>query len=148
MKTLLACLLTAACLAPAARAATDETAAAKKICDQYKDAVIWLSAVAKISISASDYKTPMTIPDTSTVYSLLTISEPGSNLVTDINVQVRIIHTYDRDVTLALQHPDGTEVLLVRRPATSTATRARVFAPALSASNSKSTLKSPARANR
>ncbi len=63
MKTLLTCLLTAACLAPAAHAATDETAAAKKICDQYKDAVVWLSAVAKISISASDSKTPMNIPD-------------------------------------------------------------------------------------
>jgi S1-C subfamily serine protease len=63
MTTIITCLLTAACLAPAARAATDETAAAKKICDQYKDAVVWISAVAKISISASDSKTPLNIPD-------------------------------------------------------------------------------------
>lgn len=59
--------------------------------------------------------TPIFIPDTSTVYSLLTINEAGSNLLTDVDVHVRINHTWDRDVTLGLQHPDGTEVLLVRR---------------------------------
>jgi 1,4-alpha-glucan branching enzyme len=59
--------------------------------------------------------TPMFIPDTSTVYSLLAIDLPGSNTITDIDVRVRINHTFDRDITLGLQHPDGTEVLLVRR---------------------------------
>ena len=59
--------------------------------------------------------TPVFIPDTSTVYSLLAISLPDNPTLADVNVQVRINHTYDRDVTLALEHPDGTEVLLVRR---------------------------------
>jgi subtilisin-like proprotein convertase family protein len=36
-------------------------------------------------------------------------------VVTEINVHLRINHTYDRDLVLALEHPDGTEVLLVRR---------------------------------
>jgi subtilisin-like proprotein convertase family protein len=45
----------------------------------------------------------------------LTIDEPGSNVISDINVQIRINHTYDHDLTLALQHPDGSEVLLVNR---------------------------------
>lgn len=59
--------------------------------------------------------TPRLIPDTSTVYSVLTIAETGNPLLTKVRARVRINHSYDRDVTLALQHPDGTEVPLVRR---------------------------------
>jgi len=58
---------------------------------------------------------PTVIPDNSTVYSDLTISEAGAPVISDINVQIRINHTYDRDLALALQHPDGSEVLLVNR---------------------------------
>ncbi|MBU1692693.1 MAG: alpha amylase C-terminal domain-containing protein [Verrucomicrobia bacterium] len=58
---------------------------------------------------------PKPIADASTTYSTLTIDEPGSNVVSDVNVQIRINHNYDRDLTLALQHPDGAEVLLVNR---------------------------------
>ena len=59
--------------------------------------------------------TPKQIADASTTYSDLTISQPGTNVVSDVNVRLRIHHTYDRDLTLALQHPDGSEVLLVTR---------------------------------
>ena len=59
--------------------------------------------------------TPMEIPDDTTVYSELALAEPGGPVVTDLNVFLRIDHTYDWDLTLALQHPDGTEVLLVNQ---------------------------------
>ena len=58
---------------------------------------------------------PMEIPDDMTVYSELAIAEPGGPVVTDLNVFLRINHTYDWDLTLALQHPDGSEVLLVNQ---------------------------------
>lgn len=82
------------------------------VLDQVIGQVIQTPPVTNLFFSTD---TPIFIPDTSTVYSLLNINLPGSNLLSDLNVQVRINHTYDRDVTLALQHPDGTEVLLVRR---------------------------------
>lgn len=86
MKKTIACFLTAAVLAPSLRAATDESAAAKKICDQYKDAVIWISAVAKISISASDSKTPMNIPDREQkAEGLGTIVDPSGMVVTALS---------------------------------------------------------------
>lgn len=59
--------------------------------------------------------TPTPIPDNSTVYSELAIAEPGEPVVGDVDVRLRINHTYDRDLVLALQHPDGSEVLLVNR---------------------------------
>ncbi len=58
---------------------------------------------------------PTEIPDNTTVYSELTIAEPGEPVVADLNVFLRINHTYDWDLTLALQHPDGSEVLLVNQ---------------------------------
>ncbi len=58
---------------------------------------------------------PKPIADASTTYSTLTVNDPGSNTVSDVNVLVRINHSYDRDLTLALQHPDGSEVILVNR---------------------------------
>lgn len=82
------------------------------VLDQVIGGVIHIPPVTNLFASTD---TPVFIPDTSTVYSLLTINQPGSNILTDVDVQVRINHTWDRDVTLALQHPDGTEVLLVRR---------------------------------
>lgn len=59
--------------------------------------------------------TPMRIVPARTTNSLLTIDEPGSNIVGDVQVMVRINHSYDRGLTLALQHPDGTEVILINR---------------------------------
>ena len=58
---------------------------------------------------------PVPIPDSSTVYSELAIEELGDPVIEDIDVRIRINHTYDRDLVLALQHPDGSEVLLVNR---------------------------------
>ncbi|MGD9611925.1 MAG: alpha-amylase family glycosyl hydrolase [Kiritimatiellia bacterium] len=60
-------------------------------------------------------ETPTPIPDNATAYSEVAIAEPGEPVVTDIDVRLRIDHTYDRDLVLALQHPDGSEVLLVNR---------------------------------
>ena len=59
--------------------------------------------------------TPTPIPDNATVYSDLVVAEPGAPLVADVNVFLRIDHTYDWDLTLALEHPDGSEVLLVNQ---------------------------------
>ncbi|MGD9781352.1 MAG: alpha-amylase family glycosyl hydrolase [Kiritimatiellia bacterium] len=58
---------------------------------------------------------PMAIADASTTYSDLAIDLAGSNAVRDVDVWIRIDHTYDKDLVLALQHPDGSEVLLVNR---------------------------------
>ncbi len=58
---------------------------------------------------------PSPIPDDSTVYSDLAIEESDNPVIEDIDVRIRINHTYDRDLVLALQHPDGSEVLLVNR---------------------------------
>lgn len=55
------------------------------------------------------------IPDDSTVYSDLEIAEAEDPVVADVDVWVRIKHAFDWDLTLALQHPDGTEVLLVKQ---------------------------------
>lgn len=58
---------------------------------------------------------PAPIQDNGTTVSDLVIAEPGDPVATDIDVFLRINHTYDRDLVLALVHPDGSEVLLVRR---------------------------------
>lgn len=58
---------------------------------------------------------PKFIGNISNTYSTLTIAEAGSNTISDINVQVRLNHTYDRDLTLTLIHPDGSEVILATR---------------------------------
>ena len=58
---------------------------------------------------------PMAIADASTTYSDLAIDLAGSNVIRDVDVRIRINHTYDKDLVLALQHPDGSEVLLVNR---------------------------------
>jgi 1,4-alpha-glucan branching enzyme len=57
----------------------------------------------------------LAIADNSTTYSELTIAEAGAPVIGDVNVQLRINHNYDKDLVLALQHPDGSEVLLVNR---------------------------------
>ena len=87
MKHLIPCLLAAACLLPAvSRAATDDTAAAKKICDQYKEAVIWISGVAKISISSGDSRNPMNIPDREQKFEAVgTIIDPSGMVVTALS---------------------------------------------------------------
>ena len=46
-----------------------------------------------------------------TIYCTNIVSA-GSSLIDDVNVGVRLNHTYDSDLVLAAQHPDSTEVIL------------------------------------
>lgn len=56
--------LTTGLFAPPAMPAADDFAAiARKIFEQHKDSVIWVSVVAKITINSSDAKSPLNIPD-------------------------------------------------------------------------------------
>ena len=52
----------------------------------------------------------MPIPDLSTVEVPLNVPDTGS--ITDVNVKVRLNHTFDGDLELRLVAPDGTTVLL------------------------------------
>ncbi len=58
---------------------------------------------------------PTPILDDATTYSDVVINEKGEYVVSDIDVRIRIDHPFDRDLVLALQHPDGSEALLVNR---------------------------------
>ncbi|MFZ4395562.1 MAG: M6 family metalloprotease domain-containing protein [Kiritimatiellia bacterium] len=58
---------------------------------------------------------PKAIVDSSTIYIDNTITLAGVNYLDDVNASVRLDHTFDSDLTLALQHPDGTVVLLSNR---------------------------------
>ena len=52
------------------------------------------------------------IPDTQTVYSTLPVALPSQGVLDDVDVSLRIIHPYVGDLQLALQHPDGKEIML------------------------------------
>src|SRR5215470_17275436 len=73
-------------LAPPA-GAEETAAAAKKIFSDQQDAVVWLSAVAKISYNAEGAKdSPVNIPDReSKVESLGTIIDPSGMVVTALS---------------------------------------------------------------
>ncbi|MFZ4395561.1 MAG: Ig-like domain-containing protein [Kiritimatiellia bacterium] len=58
---------------------------------------------------------PKAIVDSSTIYIDNTITLAGVNYLDDVNASVRLDHTFDSDLILALQHPDGTEVLLANQ---------------------------------
>ena len=58
---------------------------------------------------------PKAIPDNQTTYSDLTISGSGFTSVEKATAWVRINHTWNDDMVIALQHPDGTEVILANR---------------------------------
>ncbi|HEX7180496.1 MAG TPA: proprotein convertase P-domain-containing protein [Thermoanaerobaculia bacterium] len=58
--------------------------------------------------SSGDISVPL--PDLNVVESTLAVPDLGG--VTDINVSVRLNHTFDGDLDISLIHPDGTEVLL------------------------------------
>ncbi|MEI6083472.1 MAG: S8 family serine peptidase, partial [Verrucomicrobiota bacterium] len=60
---------------------------------------------------------PKNILDVATIYSTNTIATTGS--IDDVNVTVRLNHTYDSDLVIAIQHPDTTEVILSNRRGTS-----------------------------
>ncbi|MCP3978088.1 MAG: hypothetical protein GY716_01985 [bacterium] len=57
--------------------------------------------------------TPVAIPDNSTVSS--TISVADDLIVTDVDVQVNISHTYDGDLQIRLVAPNGTQIMLSDR---------------------------------
>ncbi len=50
------------------------------------------------------------IPDVNTVE--VPINVPDTGLVQDVNVRVRLNHTFDGDLDISLVHPDGTVILL------------------------------------
>ena len=50
----------------------------------------------------------MPIPDVTTVEVPITVPDTGS--VADVNVRVRINHTFDSDLDISLVHPDGTVI--------------------------------------
>jgi subtilisin-like proprotein convertase family protein len=55
---------------------------------------------------------PKTVANLTTIYSTNTVALTGTNYITDVNVSVRMDETRDGDLIIALQHPDGTEVIL------------------------------------
>ena len=56
--------------------------------------------------------TPKATLDLSTIYSTNWISAGGDNYIDDVNILVRLNHTYDSDLVIALQSPDLQEVIL------------------------------------
>ncbi|HMO50812.1 MAG TPA: alpha-amylase family glycosyl hydrolase [Kiritimatiellia bacterium] len=58
---------------------------------------------------------PVDILDNMTVYSNLEISDPAWGDVEGLSVYLRINHTWNADMIIALQHPDGTEVTLANQ---------------------------------
>ena len=64
--------------------------------------------MAAVSYSSGDVAVP--INDLSTVDIPITVSDTG--VVDDVNVRVRLDHTFDGDVEMSLVHPDGTVRLL------------------------------------
>jgi subtilisin-like proprotein convertase family protein len=52
------------------------------------------------------------IPDVSTVEIPIAVPDSGADAVGDVNVRLRLNHTFDADLTISLIHPDGTAVRL------------------------------------
>lgn len=67
-----------------------------------------LSAPSSASFSSGNVVVP--IPDLTTVEVPITITDTG--VVDDVNVLVRLNHTFDGDLDIQLVHPDGTVVTL------------------------------------
>jgi subtilisin-like proprotein convertase family protein len=53
---------------------------------------------------------PLMLPDVTTVYSTNAVSNAGAIL--DVDVALYLTHTWDGDLEIAVQHPDGTEAIL------------------------------------
>ncbi|HEV8254485.1 MAG TPA: proprotein convertase P-domain-containing protein, partial [Vicinamibacteria bacterium] len=73
-----------------------------------------LGSLSNGSVAAShgtgNIATP--IPDVSTVDIPVVVPDSGADAVGDVNVRLRLNHTFDADVTISLIHPDGTTVRL------------------------------------
>ncbi len=68
------------------------------------------AAGAPITASYSSGNIAVPIPDVSSVD--VPINVPDTGLVDDINVRVRLNHTFDGDLDISLVHPDGTVIVL------------------------------------
>ncbi|MCM3873951.1 MAG: proprotein convertase P-domain-containing protein, partial [Pyrinomonadaceae bacterium] len=65
---------------------------------------------APVTASYSSGNIAVPIPDVATVE--VPISVPDSGLIQDVNVRVRLNHTFDGDLVISLVHPDGTVIAL------------------------------------
>ncbi|MBX7220317.1 MAG: S8 family serine peptidase [Blastocatellia bacterium] len=70
-----------------------------------------LGAPATNTYSSGGISVP--IPDNNTVTS--TVNVPDSGQITDVNVKVRLNHTFDGDIALTLIAPDNTSIVLSNR---------------------------------
>ena len=58
---------------------------------------------------------PKAIVDLATIASTTTLTSINGEVIEDVNVRVRLDHTWDADLELVLRHPDGTAVILASR---------------------------------
>jgi subtilisin-like proprotein convertase family protein len=65
------------------------------------------------TITASSGNVSVPIPDLATAEVPIFIPDAGA--VSDVNVRVRLAHTFDGDLVVSLRGPDGTEVVLSNR---------------------------------
>ena len=72
-----------------------------------------LGALATANYSSGGIVVP--IPDNNPTGVDVPLTVPDTGVVADVNVRVRINHTYDADLVLALVHPDGTVVTLASK---------------------------------
>lgn len=70
-----------------------------------------LGALATNTYASGNVSTP--IPDLGTVD--VPVSVPNTGSITDVNVKVRLNHTFDGDLDIKLVHPDGTVIPLSNR---------------------------------
>jgi subtilisin-like proprotein convertase family protein len=67
------------------------------------------------SIVASSGNIAVPIPDVTSVNSTIVVPSTAAGTILDVNVRVRLNHTFDGDLDMVLTSPDGTAVKLVRR---------------------------------
>jgi len=71
---------------------------------------VFIAGVSSAGVFLST-DTPVTIPDTTTVYSYITV--PSGETITDVNVTIgSLTHTYDSDLRIWLTSPGGTSIVL------------------------------------
>lgn len=70
-------------------------------------------AVGAATATYSSGNIAVPIPDVSTAE--ISINVPDNGLVLDVNVRVRLNHTFDGDLTISLVHPDGTVINLANQ---------------------------------
>jgi subtilisin-like proprotein convertase family protein/subtilisin family serine protease len=86
-----------------------QTAAGKAFTNSFARRVGWHAIVTATNTYASP-NVPRAIPDGQSVVSSNAVPAPG--IVADVDVAVRIDHTWDSDLDISIRHPDSTKVLL------------------------------------